>query len=51
MTPDRRTAIYRAITVALAALHHADVDSIGLGKYGRRDNYCKRQVLKIFHSF
>ncbi|CAA6654334.1 unnamed protein product [Spirodela intermedia] len=28
----------------LAALHMVNVDSIGLGKLGRRENYCKRQV-------
>lgn len=44
ITPNRRAAIYRAIAKALAALHSADVDSIGLGKYGRRDSYCKRQI-------
>ncbi|KAL8121549.1 hypothetical protein AgCh_018330 [Apium graveolens] len=37
-------AIYSATAKALASLHSADVDAIGLGKYGRRDNYCKRQV-------
>ncbi|PSR92567.1 Acyl-CoA dehydrogenase [Actinidia chinensis var. chinensis] len=44
LAPNRRRAIYRAAAKALASLHSADVDTIGLGKYGRRDNYCKRQV-------
>ncbi|XP_034685796.1 probable acyl-CoA dehydrogenase IBR3 [Vitis riparia] len=44
ITPNRRAAIYRAIAKALAALHSADVDSIGLEKYGHRDSYCKRQI-------
>ncbi|XP_058212503.1 probable acyl-CoA dehydrogenase IBR3 isoform X1 [Rhododendron vialii] len=41
---DRRREVYRATAAALASLHSADVDAIGLGKFGRRDNYCKRQV-------
>ncbi|XP_065863699.1 probable acyl-CoA dehydrogenase IBR3 isoform X2 [Euphorbia lathyris] len=44
VTPESRKAIYRETARVLAALHSADVDAIGLGKYGRRDNYCKRQV-------
>ncbi|GAB4843643.1 Putative acyl-CoA dehydrogenase ibr3 [Ancistrocladus abbreviatus] len=42
--PHQRTAIYREIARVLASLHHADVDAIGLGNYGRRENYCRRQV-------
>ncbi|KAH7573532.1 hypothetical protein ACOSQ2_007557 [Xanthoceras sorbifolium] len=44
MAPEKRRAIYRATAKALASIHSADVDMIGLGKYGRRDNYCKRQI-------
>ncbi|EEF45576.1 protein with unknown function [Ricinus communis] len=44
VAPLRRRAIYLETARVLAALHTADVDAIGLGKYGRRDNYCKRQV-------
>ncbi|KAJ6889802.1 acyl-CoA dehydrogenase IBR3 [Populus alba x Populus x berolinensis] len=44
LAPERREAIYRETAKVLAALHSVDVDAIGLGKYGRRDNYCKRQV-------
>ncbi|XP_047164617.1 probable acyl-CoA dehydrogenase IBR3 isoform X2 [Vigna umbellata] len=42
--PERRSAIYRATAKALASIHSANVDSIGLGKYGQRNNYCKRQI-------
>ncbi|PRQ39277.1 putative acyl-CoA dehydrogenase/oxidase, protein kinase [Rosa chinensis] len=42
--PASRRAIYQATAKALASLHSADVDAIGLGNYGRRENYCKRQV-------
>lgn len=47
VAPKRRKLIYRATAMALASLHSADIDAIGLGKYGRRDNYCKRQVHKF----
>lgn len=51
MAPERRRAIYRATAKALASVHAANVDSIDLGRYGRRDNYCKRQVIELFESF
>ncbi|CAN0877371.1 Probable acyl-CoA dehydrogenase IBR3 [Linum grandiflorum] len=44
VAPESRRAIYRETARALAALHSVDVDAIGLKKYGRLDNYCKRQV-------
>ncbi|XP_044479974.1 probable acyl-CoA dehydrogenase IBR3 [Mangifera indica] len=44
VAPERRRAMYRATAKALASVHSANVDAIGLGRYGRRDNYCKRQV-------
>lgn len=44
VAPNRRRALYHATAKALASLHSADVDAIGLGDYGRRNNYCKRQV-------
>ncbi|KAF9673266.1 hypothetical protein SADUNF_Sadunf10G0006400 [Salix dunnii] len=44
LAPERREAIYRETAKVLAALHSVDVDAVGLGKYGRRNNYCKRQV-------
>ncbi|KAF8038264.1 hypothetical protein BT93_B0960 [Corymbia citriodora subsp. variegata] len=42
--PGSRRAIYGATAKALASLHSANVDAIGLGKFGRKDSYCKRQV-------
>ncbi|KAK6146188.1 hypothetical protein DH2020_020057 [Rehmannia glutinosa] len=42
--PRQRSAIYRATAKALASLHSADVDAIGLRSYGKPTNYCKRQV-------
>ena len=47
--PASRRAIYQATAKALASLHSADVDAIGLEKYGRREHYCKRQVLESLH--
>ncbi|XP_071692724.1 probable acyl-CoA dehydrogenase IBR3 [Rutidosis leptorrhynchoides] len=44
VAPSRRRALYHASARALASLHSVDVDAIGLGNYGRRNNYCKRQV-------
>ncbi|XP_027339424.1 probable acyl-CoA dehydrogenase IBR3 isoform X1 [Abrus precatorius] len=44
VTPERRREIYRETAKTLASLHSANVDSIGLGKYGRRNDYCKRQI-------
>ncbi|MDP5361613.1 MAG: phosphotransferase family protein [Paracoccaceae bacterium] len=39
-----RTAIYDAMNAALAALHDLDVESIGLGDYGKPGNYFARQL-------
>ncbi|CAL5084672.1 unnamed protein product [Urochloa decumbens] len=44
VTPSKRQAIYFSTAKTLAAIHKVDVNAIGLQKYGRRDNYCKRQV-------
>ncbi|KAL7080901.1 hypothetical protein ACP275_14G006900 [Erythranthe tilingii] len=42
--PTQRNAIYHATAKALAALHSADVEAIGLCSYGKPKDYCKRQV-------
>ncbi|KAI4311143.1 hypothetical protein MLD38_036062 [Melastoma candidum] len=44
IAPTSRREIYMATARALASLHSVNPDAIGLSKYGRRDNYCKRQV-------
>ncbi|KAL4380962.1 hypothetical protein HN51_004389 [Arachis hypogaea] len=44
VAPARKRAIYLETAKTLASLHSANVDSIGLGKYGRRNDYCKRQI-------
>ena len=44
MSLDERSAIYSAMASTLAALHSARVPSLLASKFGRLDNYCKRQV-------
>ncbi|KAK4477839.1 hypothetical protein RD792_017102 [Penstemon davidsonii] len=44
VSPTQRKNIYHATAKALASLHSADVDAIGLRSYGKPNNYCKRQV-------
>ncbi|CAA7017107.1 unnamed protein product [Microthlaspi erraticum] len=51
VAPGRRSAIYRATAKALASLHSADVDTIGLEKYGRRASYCQRQIDRWFKQY
>lgn len=42
--PEDRSAMYRALTSTLAALHNVDHVAAGLGDYGRPGNYFERQV-------
>uniref|UniRef100_A0A0C9RJM2 TSA: Wollemia nobilis Ref_Wollemi_Transcript_14447_2911 transcribed RNA sequence n=1 Tax=Wollemia nobilis TaxID=56998 RepID=A0A0C9RJM2_9CONI len=44
LNPKQRRSIYLATARTLAAIHNVDVDAVGLAHYGRRENYCKRQV-------
>jgi acyl-CoA dehydrogenase len=44
INPAKRKAIYFAAAKTLADVHKVDVSAVGLQKYGKRDNYCKRQV-------
>ncbi|KAJ8566101.1 hypothetical protein K7X08_030578 [Anisodus acutangulus] len=44
VAPKRRRDICRAVSQALASLHSAKADAVGLGNYGKRKDYCKRQV-------
>lgn len=46
MTPDERRAIYLGMADALAALHRIVPDEIGLGDYGRPNNYFERQYAR-----
>ena len=49
MSLDERSAIYSAMASTLAALHSARVPSLLASKFGRLDNYCKRQVWRTHH--
>ncbi|XWS39007.1 hypothetical protein CRYUN_Cryun18bG0013000 [Craigia yunnanensis] len=51
VAPERRRAIYQATAKVLASLHSVNVDAIGLGNYGRRVNYCKRQIERWFKQY
>lgn len=44
LTPDQRGRVYSELIRVLAALHDLDVDTIGLGDFGRRSNYFERQL-------
>lgn len=44
LDPAERTAIHRAATRTLAALHSVDIDAVGLGDFGRRGGYVTRQI-------
>ena len=44
MAPSERAAIYDAMNAAIAKLHGFDPTAIGLGDYGKPDNYLARQV-------
>jgi aminoglycoside phosphotransferase (APT) family kinase protein len=43
-TPGERAATYDAMNAALATLHSFDPQTIGLGDFGRGENYVARQV-------
>lgn len=42
--PDERREIYHSLTAALAKLHLADWEALGLGDFGRPGNYFARQI-------
>lgn len=44
VSKNERRAHYRAAIDTLSALHKVDVDAVGLGDYGRRENYFSRQL-------
>ncbi|SDR60608.1 Predicted kinase, aminoglycoside phosphotransferase (APT) family [Rhizobiales bacterium GAS191] len=44
IAPGDRAAIYRSLIETLAALHKVDWRAVGLGDFGRPDNYAARQI-------
>ncbi|MEO0389244.1 MAG: phosphotransferase family protein, partial [Pseudomonadota bacterium] len=43
LTPEARTALYRAMARTLAALHRVDIAALGLTDFGRPNDYFARQ--------
>ena len=43
-TPEERRAIYHAMIDTMADLHTKDPQAIGLGDYGKPQDYCARQI-------
>jgi aminoglycoside phosphotransferase (APT) family kinase protein len=43
---EERAAIYNAMNETLAALHEVDVETVGLGDFGRPGNYFERQLAR-----
>lgn len=41
---DERTALYNALIDTMADLHLQNPDDIGMGDYGKPDDYCARQI-------
>ncbi len=46
MTSPERTAIYREMNRVISELHKLDIDAIGLGNYGKREDYLSRQITR-----
>ncbi len=44
--PDERRAIYNAMIDTMADLHMTDPNAIGMGDYGKPDDYCARQIAR-----
>ena len=44
MEAAERTAIYREMNRVISELHKLDIDAIGLGDYGKREDYLSRQI-------
>lgn len=44
MASAERAAIYREMNRVISALHQCDIDAIGLGDYGKREDYLSRQI-------
>jgi aminoglycoside phosphotransferase (APT) family kinase protein len=46
LEPDERRAIYDSLNAAMAELHLADFESLGLADFGRPGNYYARQIAR-----
>lgn len=45
-TNQQRAALYDEMNRTLCALHHVDVDAVGLSDYGKKGDYYQRQILR-----
>jgi aminoglycoside phosphotransferase (APT) family kinase protein len=50
-TPADRTAIFDSMNQAMAALHRVDFNAVGLGDYGKPENYIGRQIDRWTRQF
>lgn len=44
LAPAERMAIYREMNRVISELHRIDIDAVGLGDYGKREDYLSRQI-------
>jgi len=44
MTAEERKEIYHAMNETLFRIHNVDIDAVGLGDFGKRGNYIRRQT-------
>ena len=50
-TPAERAAIFDSMNQAMAALHRIDFNAVGLGDYGKPENYIGRQIDRWTRQF
>ena len=50
-TPAERAMIYDSMNAAMAALHQVDFNAVGLGDYGKPENYIGRQIDRWTRQF
>ena len=51
LTPERRQAASRSMAHTLARIHAVDVDDVGLGDLGRKEDYIARQLRRWLRQF
>lgn len=51
LSPDQRVAAAHSIVDVLAAIHSVDVDAVGLGELGRKEDYIARQLKRWYTQF
>ncbi|MBS1837101.1 MAG: phosphotransferase family protein [Actinobacteria bacterium] len=51
LTPDERRRAGESLVDVLAAIHAVDIDAVGLGDLGRREDYISRQLRRWYSQF